>query len=318
MRADLFELAAHARSYGMPIGFAPSVTPLLTARDGAADARGRAPRPCRSASTAPTPRRTRASAASRTTSRKTEEAVRMLVDEGHTVQINTTVMRRNVEELADVAALRRGLGRAHLGGLLPRSASAAAPSSRSSRPQENEDVVHFLFDASRYGFIVRTVEAPFFRRVVAAAPRGSAPAPTPRRPSASGRSTGGSRRACASVLGEPGVPSRAERGHAGRQGDPVRRARRRRLSRRGSCRCRLGNVRQRRYRASCTARSPLLQAIRRDASSRGRCGACEFADAVRRLAGSRLRDLRAIALGEDPACVYGTEEPGNERATGSA
>ena len=30
MREDLFDLAAHARSYGMPIGFAPSVTPLLT------------------------------------------------------------------------------------------------------------------------------------------------------------------------------------------------------------------------------------------------------------------------------------------------
>ncbi len=30
---------------------------------------------------------------------------------------------------------------------------------------ENEDVCHFLVDASRYGFTVRTVEAPFFRRV---------------------------------------------------------------------------------------------------------------------------------------------------------
>ena len=34
-------------------------------------------------------------------------------------------------------------------------------------PDENEHVCHFLVDASRYGFIVRTVEAPFFRRVVA-------------------------------------------------------------------------------------------------------------------------------------------------------
>lgn len=30
----------------------------------------------------------------------------------------------------------------------------------------HEDVCHFLYDASAYGFIVRTVEAPFFRRVV--------------------------------------------------------------------------------------------------------------------------------------------------------
>ena len=33
---------------------------------------------------------------------------------------------------------------------------------------ENEDVCNFLVDASRYGFTVRTVEAPFFRRVAAA------------------------------------------------------------------------------------------------------------------------------------------------------
>ena len=30
-----------------------------------------------------------------------------------------------------------------------------------------EDVAHFLFDVSRYGLVVRTVEAPFFRRVSA-------------------------------------------------------------------------------------------------------------------------------------------------------
>src|ERR1019366_8262976 len=39
-----------------------------------------------------------------------------------------------------------------------------------------EDVCHFLYDASAYGFIVRTVEAPFFRRVVRAR-RAGAPAP---------------------------------------------------------------------------------------------------------------------------------------------
>jgi radical SAM protein with 4Fe4S-binding SPASM domain len=32
---------------------------------------------------------------------------------------------------------------------------------------ESEDVLHFLFEASAYGLTVRTVEAPFFRRVVA-------------------------------------------------------------------------------------------------------------------------------------------------------
>ena len=36
-------------------------------------------------------------------------------------------------------------------------------------PAQHEDVCHFLYDASQHGFVVRTVEAPFFRRVVARA-----------------------------------------------------------------------------------------------------------------------------------------------------
>ena len=34
-------------------------------------------------------------------------------------------------------------------------------------PQEYEDICHFLYDTSQHGVIVRTVEAPFFRRAVA-------------------------------------------------------------------------------------------------------------------------------------------------------
>jgi hypothetical protein len=43
-------------------------------------------------------------------------------------------------------------------------------------PAGHEDLCQFLYDASAYGFIVRTVEAPFFRRVVTAR-RAGAPAP---------------------------------------------------------------------------------------------------------------------------------------------
>ena len=76
------------------------------------------------------------------------------------MQVNTVVMRANVEELAAVGAaivkefgasiwevfflVQVGRGRA-LGELTP---------------AQNEDVCHFLVDASRYGMIVRTVEAP--------------------------------------------------------------------------------------------------------------------------------------------------------------
>jgi MoaA/NifB/PqqE/SkfB family radical SAM enzyme len=102
MREDLFELAAHARSYGMPIGFAPSVTPLLTRETGAdveAGARavsigrrcGLHARGCRGVG-GPLPQ-----------DRGRRPHAR---GEGHTVR-STAVMRRNVEELADVATLLR-------------------------------------------------------------------------------------------------------------------------------------------------------------------------------------------------------------------
>src|SRR5690606_25509051 len=33
-------------------------------------------------------------------------------------------------------------------------------------PEQHEDVSQFLYDASHYGFVVRTVEGPMFRRIV--------------------------------------------------------------------------------------------------------------------------------------------------------
>ncbi|MGZ4130004.1 MAG: radical SAM protein, partial [Actinomycetota bacterium] len=112
MREDLFELASRARSYGMPIGFAPSVTPLLT--------RDAARRMLRVGAKTVSISLDGADAATHEGVRgvdghfaKTEEAVRMLVAEGHTVQINTTVMRTNVEQLAEMASLVSSWG-AHI------------------------------------------------------------------------------------------------------------------------------------------------------------------------------------------------------------
>jgi MoaA/NifB/PqqE/SkfB family radical SAM enzyme len=88
------------------------------------------------------------------------------VERGFTVQVNTTVMRSNVEELADVAALVASLG-AHIWEVFFLIRVGRGAELEELAPLQNEEVMHFLFDASRYGFIVRTVEGPFFRRVVA-------------------------------------------------------------------------------------------------------------------------------------------------------
>ncbi len=165
VRSDLYALVAHARDVGVPVAIAPSVTPRLNNNS-----------------------LTRLSALGIKTAsisldgscRETHDAIRgvdghfsetlravtLLRDHGIKVQVNTAVMMRNVEELADVAALtvRLGVSFWELFFLIStgRGSQLGALSS-----EENEDVCHFLVDASRYGVTVRTVEAPFFRRVLA-------------------------------------------------------------------------------------------------------------------------------------------------------
>jgi radical SAM protein len=297
MRPDLFDLAAHARALGMPIGFAPSVTPLLT-RDMARRMRDVGSKTISisldgaHATTHEGVRRIDDHFA------RTEEAVRMLVDEGHTVQINTTVMRRNVEELADLAALVAAWG-AHIWEVFFLVRVGRGSELDELTPPENEDVVHFLHEASCYGFIVRTVEAPFFRRVVAqraAMPSGTDPAacfglgPLYRRLSTRLRE----------LLGAPGrsrAQSMGTRDGKGilfvsHDGDvyPA-----------GFLPVPLGNIRSHNI-VEIYREHPLLRAIRAARFS-GRCGVCEFAD---RCGGSRARAFASFgdALAEDPACAY--------------
>jgi len=296
MRPDLFELAEHARSYGMPIGFAPSVTPLLTEEaavrmrevdaktvsislDGALEGTHEGIRGIEGHFAS------------------TEAAVRMLVTQGHTVQINTTVMRRNVEELADVAARLSAWG-AHIWEVFFLIRVGRGSELEELTPQENEDVAHFLYEASRYGFIVRTVEGPFFRRVVAQ--RREQPDADPVATFGLGPLYRRLTDRLHELLGEPGssraqsVGTRDGKGilFVSHDGDvyPA-----------GFLPYRLGNVRTddivELYRSH-----PLLRAIRATEFS-GRCGQCGFADTC---GGSRARAFAALGdpLGEDPACAY--------------
>lgn len=97
---------------------------------------------------------------------RTLAALDTLNEMGFRVQVNTTVMRKNVEQLPRIAQLLEthdirtwevffliGVGRgAELDEVTPDVA---------------EDVCHFLVDVTERGMTVRTVEAPFFRRVQA-------------------------------------------------------------------------------------------------------------------------------------------------------
>ena len=298
MRADLFDLAERARSRGLAIGFAPSVTPLLT-REVAIRMREVGAKTVSISLDGALPATHEGIRGVGGHFRRTEEAVRMLVEEGHTVQINTTVMRQNANELADVAALVHEWG-AHIWEVFFLIRVGRGVDLEELEPAENEDVVQFLFDASRYSFIVRTVEAPFFRRVVAwrkdAEPDGDPALHFGLGPLYSGLS--GRLRA---LLGSPRGSTRAQsvgtRDGKGilfvSHGGDVYPS--------GFLPVRLGNVRVddvvRVYRESA-----LLRAIRGSAFS-GRCKVCGFSDVC---GGSRARAFAVGSdpLGEDPACAY--------------
>jgi len=297
MRDDLFDLAEHARSFGMPIGFAPSVTPLLT-EENVRRMRELGAKTVSISLDGARPETHEGVRGVEDHFRATESAVRMLVREGHTVQINTTVMRSNVEELADVAALVDGWG-AHIWEVFFLIRVGRGSELEELTPEENEDVVQFLYDASRYGFIVRTVEGPFFRRVVAQRREldaGADPAEV--------FGLGALYRRLADrlrdELGEPGasraqsVGTRDGKGilFVSHDGD---------VYPSGFLPFRLGNVRDRDI-VELYRSDPTLRAIR-SSTFAGRCGMCEFSDVC---GGSRARAFATSgdALGEDPACAY--------------
>jgi AdoMet-dependent heme synthase len=291
LRPDLFHLVDYAVSLGIPVCLSPSVTPLLDAAmiDRIARSGIRAVSVSLDGCRARTHDGVRGIAGHFD---KTVTAIAGLADAGITVQVNTTVMAANTGDLPGIAALMTRAG-AHIWEVFflvqTGRGTAAAPLSAAA----HEDVCHFLYDASAYGFIVRTVEAPFFRRVVAARRAGAAPPDSALYRTLAGRLT--------DLLG-PGTgrpsahtaPTRDGKGivfvaHDG-QVYPA-----------GFLPLGLGSIRARPLR-EIYRDDPLLRSIRA-AEFTGRCGRCEYADLC---GGSRARAFAATGdpLGEDPACPY--------------
>jgi AdoMet-dependent heme synthase len=287
MRADLDDLAALARSLGIPLALAPSVTPLLDdARVASFGGLG-----VRVASIS----LDGGSAAVHDTMRgvaghfdATLEAIRLLRRHRVTVQVNTVVMRDTVDELPAIARLVKEAG-ASIWELFFLVQVGRGEQLAELTPEENEHVCHFLVDASRLGLIVRTVEAPFFRRVAALRAEG---APPPDR---------GLYRRLADGLGVTDGPvhvqtkgTRDGRGivFVGHDGT---------IMPSGFLPLSLGNVRNDDL-VEVYRDHPLLRRIR-SAEFGGRCGTCAFREVC---GGSRARAFAAYGdpLAEDPACAY--------------
>jgi radical SAM protein len=291
MRPDLLRLTARARRLGLPVAVSPSVTERL--EPSVLDAIRRNGVKVASISLdGAGPETHEGLRGVDGHFQKTLAAIGLLRGHGFTVQVNTVVRPENVEELPQIAALVAAAG-ASIWELFFLVRVGRGSQLAELSPQENEDVSHFHVDASRYGFIVRTVEAPFFRRVVAWQQEG--------RECDTGALYERLSARLRTLLGEPRTKARAQtkgtRDGKGivfvsHDGDvyPA-----------GFLPLAVGNVREQSL-VDLYRDSPLLREIRAARFS-GRCGACEYADLC---GGSRARAYATSGdpLGEDPACAY--------------
>jgi len=296
-RGDLDSLLRQAAELKLPVALAPSVTPLLTdervaelrragikvmsiSLDGATSTTHDGVRGVEGHFTA------------------TLAAIDRLRRHGITVQVNTVVMRANVEELAAVARIVKDSG-ASIWEVFFLVQVGRGRALGELTPAQNEDVCHFLADASRYGVIVRTVEAPFFRRIIAVRRDGL------QDESGSRPETGPLYEQLAAALraelGEPTSPMRAQTKGTRDGRGIVFVAHDGEIHPSGFLPLSLGNVK--RDDIVRVYREHLLLLRIRAADFGGRCGRCEYRELC---GGSRARAYAASgdALAEDPACAY--------------
>jgi radical SAM protein len=291
LRQDIFEMVAYADSLGVPVAMSPSVTPMLTPEAIATmvDAGVKAVSLSLDGATPATHDGVRGIPGHFD---QTIPAIRALVAAGLKVQINTTVMQANLAELADIAALMAETGVAiwevfflvHVGRGEATGAITAA---------QHEEVCHLLYDASHYGFTVRTVAAPVFRRVVVQR-RAGLPAPGT-------TSYHQMRRRLIARLGPPQGRSTAHTASTRDGKGIVFVSHDGEVFPAGFLPLPLGSVRDRPL-AEIYRDSPVLRSIRA-AEFSGRCGRCAYADLC---GGSRARAYADTGdpLAEDSACVF--------------
>jgi AdoMet-dependent heme synthase len=292
LRADIFDLVDYAAAQGIPVAMSPSVTPMLTAESIA--------RMVSSGVKAVSLSLDGATAATHDGVRgipghfdQTLPAIRALVDAGLTVQINTTVMKRNLGELADIAQIVKETG-AHIWEVFFLVHVGRGESTDAITPDEHEQVCHFLVDASHYGVTVRTVEGPFFRRVVVQ--RREDPDAVPE-----GAVYAGLSARLRQLLGEPRERSSAHTASTRDGKGIVFVAHDGEVYPAGFLPLPLGSVRDIPL-AQIYRDNPVLLDIR-SMKFGGKCGACDFADLC---GGSRARAFASTGdpLAEDPACAY--------------
>jgi radical SAM protein len=225
-----------------------------------------------------------------------QETIRKLQlakEAGLRTQVNTTVMRSNVGELADIFHVAKLNGAvAWEVFFLVRTGRGASLENLDA--QECEQVMHLLFDAAHYDLPVRTAEGPQFRRVCAEREAGNAcptgtlysQLATRLRQLEGGPTSQASLKSTATRDGK-GIMFVAHNGEVYPSGFlPISTGRV------------PGDSMSSIYRSS-----PLFVALRDSTNLKGRCRICRYREAC---GGSRSRALAEFGdpLEEDPACAY--------------
>jgi radical SAM protein len=223
---------------------------------------------------------------------KTVDLARKVISRGFTLQINTTVFKKNVHELPKLLKILldtkvktwevfsliktgRGIDREDLD------------------PDAYEDVFNYLEFASRYGISIRTVEAPFFRRILIEREKTAY--------------DGGElyKKLVEDTIKLLGTPGTRPKGHTSQTRDGkgiIFVAHNGDVNPSGFLPIKLGNVKEKTINEIYRSNDTLIK-LRDSRNFKGRCGACEYSDIC---GGSRSRAYSYFGdiFEEDPRCVY--------------
>jgi len=307
MRTDIFDLVGRARALGIPVGMAPSVTSHLTDDNIAKmiEIGVKVVSVSLDGSTAATHERIRGISGH---FNETVNALQRLVAAGIEVQVNTTVMKDNVAELPGIVQLLKETG-VSIWEVFFLIQVGRGRDTVEICAEDCEDVAHILFEASTYNLTVRTVEAPFFRRVVAWRKTFADDPKVSSSQIAEVFRLGSLYRSLSQELRERmGAPSSISKAYTRGTRDGkgiIFVAHNGTVFPAGFLPMPLGNIREDDL-VSIYRDHPVLTDIRATRFT-GRCGVCDYRDTC---GGSRSRSYAKTgdSLGEDPACIYQPSE----------
>ncbi|HUI71314.1 MAG TPA: TIGR04053 family radical SAM/SPASM domain-containing protein [Spirochaetia bacterium] len=291
MRSDVFDLIKHATNKGIYTAVAASVTPLL-APDRLERMKQLGVEIISVSLDGATPGVHDRIREIEGTWEATLSAIQAAAACGLRLQVNSTVMKSNLRQLADIFHLIRERGAvAWEVFFLVRTGRGSAL--ENPEPSECEEVANFLYDCTQYGIPVRTSEGPHFRRIALERARGEAP-------------HGDLYTFLAARLreleGEPKNPPSVRLSGTGDGKGIIFIGHDGEVYPSGFLPLPLGNIQTESLKSIYTSH-PMLVGLRDASKLKGRCGACEHNVVC---GGSRSRAYAEFddPYQEDPACIY--------------